>query len=367
MALATRSKTQLYLLLDNITSLGLKIGLPVLVLATAYIAYAVFGGSLKEMMHMKPDQRLYMVNGISTAVLALKWSGIVVVISLLIRYFYVEILGQVLAVLGGIVFFLGPLVCGDVAARTGLVGNYLFNTAAKQYLFLGTVCLIPGLFLVIRNAVWRIIENVSAKIDSMKCWGDEETRKQQNQKRSIYGHCWDMAYCRDFVKKMCPAFKRKKSCWKIKQGCYCDEKTVLQAMLTNGRTDIQAKGILHSLGLDQMAEKRMTSKAKRARCKRCAIFLEHQRQKYRLATPLVFPTIGLLLLYFYNSLYAVIYALVIRTDKFMSILTYKPNGHVTSFANDAHTLTIMGIIWLAVFVLSYSLRTIEYLILDLQV
>ena len=367
LALSTRFRSQIACFLESITALILKVGVPVLVISTIYLAYAVFGGGIRSMAEMSKGDRSYLIYGVSMAVKALQWSSIAVVAALVVRFFYEDVLGQVLAVTGAVLFFLGPYAFGDIAARYMITGNWLYNTIARAFIYLGTVYLLPGLFLVIRDAIWRILNNISERQEIMSCWGDEDRRRQQFQKKCIYGKCWDLPYCRDFVKSMCPAFKSKKPCWQLKLGCYCDENTILSAMLTNGKSDVQAKGILQSLGLGESTGRKISNKAKRARCRRCSIYSEHQRQKYRIATPMVFPMVALAFIIFYNVIYSRLYEIIIRADRFMSILTYKPGGHVTSFAGDAHMLTVLAVVWLAVFTLSYSLRAVEYLILDLQV
>ena len=94
----------------------------------------------------------------------------------------------------------------------------------------GAICLLPGLVLVVRDCILRIWRGLSVKRLLDYRWGDEEERRLKHRMKRAYGACWDMAYCRGFVRDVCPAFKARKSCWRIKVGCYCDEQTILLAM-----------------------------------------------------------------------------------------------------------------------------------------
>jgi hypothetical protein len=231
---------------------------------------------------------------------------------------------------------------------------------------LGTVSLLPGLFLVLRDAILRIWNGVSVRRVLERRWGDEEERKK-HVKPKLYGSCWDMPYCRDFVRKVCPAFAAKKPCWRIKTGCYCDEKTILLAMTSTGAANEHVRGIMNALGLNQRRESSLSARLKRERCRRCGIYAEHQRQKYRLLSPMVFPAVGVVLYLFYEQVSTWVGVALKETDRFMSLLACKTPAAGYSFYDQGHVLTGMAIAWLTIIAVSYALRALEYLVFELQV
>ena len=79
-------------------------------------------------------------------------------------------------------------------------------------------------------------------------------------------------------------------------GCMCDERILLKAAAGKGPDNESYRGIMKSLGLDKPIESSLAGQIKRARCRRCNIFLDHQKQKYRLLAPLVFPIVGIAIL-----------------------------------------------------------------------
>src|SRR5690606_15002635 len=38
---------------------------------------------------------------------------------------------------------------------------------------------------------------------------------------NMFSPCWKLPFCREVIRKQCPAFLAKKRCWKFGRGCYC--------------------------------------------------------------------------------------------------------------------------------------------------
>ncbi|MEN6358392.1 MAG: hypothetical protein ABFD83_15065 [Armatimonadota bacterium] len=366
MALKSHTKSWIFALLDNISSLGLKIGIPVAAVTVTYLLWVIFGPRLAHIDKLSVADSDYLINSAVISCKALTIASLAIVVSVIIRLLYDELVGQTLSVLGILLYFGTP----EALARFVHVQNAraagLALAIVNEFCVIGAICALPGLVLVVRDCILRIWRGISSKRVMETRWGDEREREKK-KKPKFYGNCWDMAYCREFVKRVCPAFQKKRPCWRIKTGCYCDEHTILMAMASQGEENESYKGILHSLGLDGQSKKpKVSAKVKRIRCRRCGIYAEHQRQKYRLLSPMVFPAVIFALYFFYSQLSWYITTAFQKTDQFVGFLSYK-SVTSTAYASDGRMLTNIAIVWLAIILISYTLRTLEYLIFDLQV
>jgi len=366
MKLSTHTKSRLVGWTDQITGLGLKIGGATVALSLIYLLVTVFGGHIRDAAKLAGEDRAYLAQSIDFAVQALVVGSIVLVASLVLRFTMDEAVGQALSVVGALFYFGSPAFFGAVIDPTAMRGNAMFASVIAAFRNVGGICLLPGLFLVLRDAILRIWTGISVKRVLERRWGDEEERKK-HVKPKFYGSCWDMLFCRDFVRRVCPAYAARKPCWRIKIGCYCDENTILRAMTSAGADNEHARGIINSLGLNRQSNTRLSNKLKRERCRRCGIYAEHQRQKYRLLSPMVFPAVGVLLYVFYRQISMWVGIALQKTDRFMSFLAYGSQASGYAFSDQGQVLTTLAIAWLTIIVISYALRTLEYLVFELQV
>mgnify|MGYP005837961445 CR=1 FL=1 len=360
-----RARSQIISALESVTGVGLKVGIPVSIAAAVYLLVAAFGRNIAELDSLPPADRDYFINGIQVATRALTIAGVAVVVSLIIRLFYEEALGQALALAGAVLYFGTPALFAMVVDTERLSGNALFAGIVSEFRLIGAICLMPGLALILRDAILRIWTGISVRRVTERRWGDEDERRRRHKPRA-YGSCWDMPYCREFVRRVCPAWQARTPCWRLKLGCYCDERTILQAMAGYGTDNEHVRGIMHSLGLDKPRQSTLSAAQKRARCRRCGIYAEHQRQKYRLVSPLVIPGVIALMYAFRERVSGWLYTALEHTDRFMRILSYKPEGTTYTF-EDGHILTMLAMVWLTIIVISYTLRALEYLLFELQV
>ena len=366
MTMSAHTKSRVIGLIEQVTGTGLKVGIPVFIVAAGYLLYIALGPHLRQMAQMDQAHRAYLTNSVGISLQAFVFAGMVIVGSLILRMYGQEVVGQGLSVAGALLYFGGPALLAFAVPEQASKGNVLLAEVVGGFRYVGGVCLLPGLTLVLRDAILRIWTGISVKRIMERRWGDEEQRKRKS-KPKIYGNCWDLEYCRDFVRQSCPAFTSKKSCWRLKVGCYCDERTVMQAIANYGGKDEHAKNIMHRLGLDGPGRSQLTNAQKRARCRRCGIYSEHQRQKYRVLSPAVFPAAALLFYLSYNTVAMWMGTALAKTDQFLRFLTYKTTDTHYQIGTDSHMLTVVAMVWVAIILVSYSLRLLEYLVFELQV
>lgn len=368
MKISPHNKSRLISFADQISSLGLKVGIPVVIAASGYLLYAMLGHGIRDMADMPPDQLARFAESLGMVMTALRVGAVVLVASIVLRAFNDEATGQILSLVGALLYFGSPVFFASTGAAAGLKPDSVraFILGLATFRAMGGTMLLLGLVMVLRDAILRIWTGISVRRVLERRWGDEEERRKAHRKPRFYGSCWDMAFCREYVRKVCPAEQLKKPCWRLKIGCYCDEKTILTAMTAFGTDNIHVKGIMESLGLNQTRNSLLSARQKRARCRRCGIYAEHQRQKYRLVSPMIFPLVGMIFWAFYGKLSAWMWVALEKADQFMRALMLKSDvGY--SFSDQGAALTTLAMVWLGIIVVSYALRAAEYLIFEVQV
>lgn len=367
MRLSSHFQSRVVLYLDQLTDLGLKIGIPVLAIAIGYLLVTAFGGGLRDYAKLKAVDQKYLVQAVEITTRALIYACSMVVTAVIIRLWREEAPGQVLTLVGGILYFGSNAAFSPLLHILTPATKPMVLTIQQGFTTVGAVCVVPGLVLIVRDAILRIWNGMSKQRVREMRWGDEAELSRKHTKPKFYGKCWDMEYCREFVRKVCPAWKQRKPCWRVKVGCYCDEKTILSALANQGDANNKSfQGIMDSLGLHKTQGIKISAKVKRARCRRCGIYAEHQRQKYQLLSPMVFPVVALIFITYYDLISKYVWHSLAATDRFVAFLAYRTLSNY-SFDQGGQIVTTFTIVWLMIMTLSYFLRILEYCIFELQV
>lgn len=361
MPITKSTRSRLAILIESVTRTGLRYSIPVASLTAVYLLYIVFGPKLSGMNKMDWFDKAYLAHTVAGAEIGLRVSVLVLVISLALRYIYETLIGQLLTLIGGILYFFSGSIFGHLTFGV-FASNAVYLGVVAEFTRVGLTALVPGVILLTRDIGAKVIGGIKSGRKLSQLWGDEETRLKRHAGRKLYERCWDMPFCREFVRNVCPAYRKSKPCWRIKCGCYCDEQTILNAMTADARDNELAKGFMRTLRSDPKPV--ISAKQKRARCRRCVIYSEHQRQKYRILSTAVFPAMVILFWMLRNQMYAMLGVVYTSTDRFVSFVTTHPQK---AMAGEQHTFTILAVIWLWIVAISYTLRALEYLIFDMQV
>jgi hypothetical protein len=103
----------------------------------------------------------------------------------------------------------------------------------------------------------------------------EPQQRREAQNATMFSPCWKLPFCREVIRKQCPAYLAKTTCWKFGRGCYCDEEMISR--------------IVRGESMDNVKAPTRMSRQGKPPCHRCYIFLEHQGMKYRVASPMAVP------------------------------------------------------------------------------
>ncbi len=193
-----------------------------------------------------------------------------------------------------------------------------------------------------------------AKSDQMKFGkGIKEENDRQNV---LMGKCWQLPYCRKFVRERCPIFHAQRTCWKERVGCMCEEEVIRNAMENK---PIPKESLLSPNMIPR--NNRLTDAQKFERCKNCTIYNEHQRHKYRVGLPFT--------LVFFVAIYGLLHGpLISATGAIVNSITKGVNqATITNNNFQAPTVFVEGL--LAVFfvvAISYALKMLEVVLFKLK-
>lgn len=345
-----------------------KLCLVLFVVALGYIIYAVYGGYISA---EQLDER--------------KLANIV-------------LMGKLLAAAGtiGTIAF-GLATMGEVAyvVAAGLVGlGLIFGTPVLilSKLQQATNPAAEAISLWTRNAgfaicavaLLRIIYHIGYTIKMgpaarRRAQEEEDSAlgpKKVKRTRGLWSRCWDLPYCHDTIKEVCPAFKEKKSCWKIRRGCNCDPMLV-ESLIRAGaarmgkgqdKTGVQQQETQDAYLRDALGAGKGTGPrppdGRTLDCKKCPIYGEHQRQKFQIANPIAIIGTILLLVVSYPVTKEAYFATVRALAAFAGRFTLSDNIDPEKWFNYLNTSTvqIFFFIIVTIFLLSYILKVIEWVI-----
>lgn len=275
----------------------------------------------------------------------------------LFTYWGEEVLGVLLLIAAGLLYFGPSLLAGSSENATPL------SIAAVQGL--QTPGLIIGLFGAIAFGYdmidrARTRSKLGAKADTIK-YG-KGLKEEKDIKNVLLGKCWQLPFCRKFVRERCPIYHAKTSCWKERVGCMCEESVIKNAM--EGKTI--PRDVLAAAQYIPRNNK-LTPNQKVERCRQCIIYNEHQKHKYRVALPVILVGLGATYAFgrgtFLNALGGAIVGTQGVVDKAM---LRKDSGSLTG-STMLPIFKELILIVIFMMLIAYLLKFIEFLFFKLKV
>jgi hypothetical protein len=220
--------------------------------------------------------------------------------------------------------------------------------------------LIAGIFAILvltADVLLRVKERAEkgAKTDQLK-YG--KGIKQEDDRQNVFlGKCWQLPFCRKFVRERCPIFHSKRTCWKELVGCMCEEQVIRDAMENKV---IPKDMVLASKMIPR--NNKLNVAQKQERCKNCVIYNEHQRQKYKAWVPAV--VIGFVVFYAvgHGPLIEVTNGIVASGSKAIGGLALHENN-VKS--NPFFSELLLGAVFLVA--MSYAMKALEFAMFKLKI
>jgi hypothetical protein len=235
---------------------------------------------------------------------------------------------------------------------------------------LGEILLVPGMALIAWNVIVRVRMSIAERRSKQALHAHREAAADEEYHPRLYAKCWQMQYCHRFVRDFCPAYAARKSCWRLKSGCICDKTIIDKAMGVNPLEGINLTGKLeYQTGCKPGSAVNLSAAAKRERCRTCIIYGFHQKQKYKLLSPIVFPTVLLPIWLCYAKLEVLFRFLVNFTDRFMHVVAFQPQHYPAAPPQTSvpEFVPVLFVVWLSIMLVSYALLFVEFCVFKLRI
>ncbi|MEO7453832.1 MAG: hypothetical protein ABIV13_03605 [Fimbriimonadales bacterium] len=227
-----------------------------------------------------------------------------------------------------------------------------------------------GIFLGAGALIYQIID-VSIRVrQRVKYGGREEALKQTEVKeeddeiRNVFlGKCWQLPFCRKFVRQSCPIYHSRRCCWRERVGCMCEESVILDAL--KGKV-IPKDAVAAAKYIPQNT--RLSPEQKAERCRNCVIYNAHQRQKYQLLLPIAIAATAGAYLAFHPALINTTHRALADIDSAVSRLAFTTaeEGKELMTATPGFIEEVM-LILVMLFFLAQIVRGIEFAVFKLKI
>ena len=344
------------------SGIGAKLFMAAFLVSVAYIVYGIYGGHLSGEIEPRVMKNIQMMGQIMAL------SGGLGTICLIVITFDEVAFAVVAGLVGlGLVFGFPLLVAGQLDQGGARAAEVIlrWSSVAGQF-----IVLVVGIRILVEivNYILKAPDR-QAKMSAQQ--GIEGEKKSTSRSNWILQKCWQMPYCHDAIKDVCPAFKARKNCWRIRQGCNCDP-TMIEALIraggaTRGKGDTSSGKVAQEAYMrsDLEADIKLGSGERTRECKVCPIFNEHQRQKFNLLNPIIIiaAIVGLLAAYpIMQKLYAVS---IVGLSSLASQYTYGASESVSRWIErlDSPAVWVFFYVIVGLVVMSYVLKFVEWAIL----
>lgn len=268
-----------------------------------------------------------------------------------------EVLSVVLILLSGALYFSPLYLPSFVGGNPQEIAALALKGIQSAGGFLGVLAILTTIVDVGQRIRNRVVHG--SKADSLKYGkGVKEDLDRQNV---FLGKCWQLPYCRKFVREKCPIYHTRRTCWKERVGCMCEEKVISNAM-----QGIQIPKDMVAAAKYIPYNTKLPMEIKIERCRQCVIYNEHQKHKYKLALPgtLVF-VVGLWFV-IREPFKELIGSALTGADRFIGQATLMGRNSVT---DPTHLLVFREVlvVLLMLMLLAYLLKVVEFLVFKLKI
>ncbi len=331
-----------------------------MVVATAYLLFGIYSGRLTADVPPRIVSNLQLAGQVLAASAGL--SAIC-----LVMLTFDEIAWAVLMGLSGLAYLLGTpfLISNQVRSAT--------SPAAEAIATWGTI---TGTIIVIVVGI-RIVHEIYNQLAfgglRVKGAAEEEGKLKPAGKAKIarvgpFTPCWETPSCHQAIREMCPAFRARKTCWRFGRGCNCDPGLVESLIRTGGvgasGDSSQRRTQQEYLRSDLQADV-PTQRERTIPCAKCAIYMEHQRAKFRFISPILVIGTIVALIVFYRPVLALYSLTITGMAKLASIFSYgdQVDPEVWFDYLNTSTVQVFFLLMLGLLVLSWVLKFVEWAIL----
>lgn len=275
--------------------------------------------------------------------------------------FWGEELMAFLQLVGAALIWFSPFLIPSMLGRGSVNAATSGSLAAIQ--MGGTIFAVIAVGVLVTDIAVRVKNRAKQGTKSDQIKYGKNVKEEDAVKNVFMGKCWQLPFCRKFVREKCPIYHARRTCWKERVGCMCEEEVIRGAM--DGRT-IPKDMVAAAKYIPQ--NNKLTDKAKFERCKVCVIYNEHQKHKYKAALPVT--VLGFIGVYvaMRTPLLEATSGLMKTMDRLLGGLTFNATtGKVQETVSKTPVFQEILLICLLVVALAYALRFLEYAIFKLKI
>ncbi len=189
--------------------------------------------------------------------------------------------------------------------------------------------------------------------------------KEEKDIQNVFmGKCWQLPFCRKFVRERCPIYHARRCCWREQVGCMCEEQVIRDAM--EGKV-IPKDAIAAAQFIPR--NNKLTTAQKHERCRQCVIYNEHQKHKYKLLLPITTAIFAGIYFLFRGPLLDASKGMIVSLDKIIGRATFR--GDSANLGNQIgqsglpfHEILLVCFMVVA---FAYALKLLEYCVFKLKV
>lgn len=275
--------------------------------------------------------------------------------------FWGEAILSPLQLFGAALLFFSPfiLTTAGIATSTGDAKTGPVAAALSSISQGGMIMGLIGLVVMAVDVTIRVRTRAQQgwKLDQMR-YG-KGVKEEADRHNVFLGKCWQLPFCRKFVRERCPIYHSRRTCWRELTGCMCEEEVIRNAMENKA---VPKDALMAATYIPR--NMKLTVDQKRERCRSCVIYNEHQKHKYKLAMPVTVLGFAGVYLAGHGPLLTGVGGLIVALDKMIGRATYnRAGGTIQSPAAFQELLLICFLVVL----LAYTFKLLEYLFFKLKV
>jgi hypothetical protein len=350
-----------------------KAGLAGFIVCGGYYIYAIYGGVLQS-PGADPQRAQALISSFGMGLIA---SSVCLALGLVLVTLE-EVVYAVIIAIGGVSLMLGVpyLVASNLSSNLGPsmqgVARALSNSGVNAGIgVLGVVGL-----RILYELVIQIQQFPERRRQRMEKEASEDAGILKKQKTikggNVMTRCWELPFCHERIKEICPAYKARKTCWRYGIGCNCDPK-LIESLIRMGApgSGKQSNEMRQRQGeyirSDLEADVQLTAKAERTiPCAKCPIYNEHQRLKFKFVNPLAMgiTVVGLGFLYVpITDAWGAVAGGIVQVARNITLRSNFDAGQWFSYLQD-DVVKIAFFVIVSLLVMSYVLKFTEWVILQ---
>jgi len=227
----------------------------------------------------------------------------------------------------------------------------------------GTIFGVGAIFLLIGDIAVRVKARAAQGMKADQLKYGKGIKAEKDVQNVFMGKCWQLPYCRKFVRERCPIYHSRRACWRELAGCMCEEKLIQNAM---SNVAIPRDAVAAAEYIPKNSK--LTLEQKRERCRNCVIYNEHQKHKYKLFLPGTFFAFALVYGLFRGPLLAMTGSLISGIDKVLGKATFTSQSVVEKqITGSPIPFQEFFLVCLLIVAMTYTMRVVEYCIFKLKI